>query len=49
MNLSWIEPQSRFFMKVLFQKNFATFTDSAQRTTNWLMLGIDVLFLWYLL
>jgi hypothetical protein len=49
MKLKWIEPESRLLMKLLFRRNFDTFTDSAQQTTNWLVLGFDIFVLWLLL
>jgi len=46
MQLTWIEPESRFLIKTLFRRNFDTFTQSAQRTTNWMVLGLDILLIW---
>ena len=49
MNLKWIEPESRFLVKLVFKKNFDTFTESAQRNTNWGVLALDIVLLWVLL
>ena len=42
MQLKIMEPQSRVVMQTLFRRSFDSFTDAAQRTTNWAMLIGDV-------
>jgi len=48
MKLDWISPESRFLVKLLFKRNYDTFSRSAQTQTNWIVLGIDVVALWIL-
>jgi len=42
MHLPWIAPESRFLVKILFKRNFDHFSDGAQSTTNWIVLGLDL-------
>jgi hypothetical protein len=47
--LKFIEPQSRWVMRVLFRRNFDAFVDSAKRRINWAMLLWDVIIAYLLL
>jgi hypothetical protein len=47
--LRFMEPQSRWVMRVVFRRNFDAFVDSAKRTVNWAMLLWDAIILYGLL
>ena len=48
-DLKFMEPQSRWVMRVLFRRNFDAFLDSAKARINWAMLLWDVIILYVLL
>jgi hypothetical protein len=47
--LRFMEPQSRWVMRVLFRRDFDTFVERAKRTVNWSMLLWDVIIAYLLL
>lgn len=49
MELKWIEPQSRWMVRVLFRRNFDGFTDSARVRINWAVLLWDVILAYWAL
>lgn len=48
-DLKFMEPQSRWVMRVLFRRDFDVFVESAKRRINWSMLLWDLIILWILL
>jgi hypothetical protein len=49
LELKFMEPQSRWVIRVLFRRNFDAFTDSAKVRVNWAMLLWDVIIVWLLI
>jgi hypothetical protein len=47
--LRFMEPQSRWVLRVLFRRDFDTFVERAKRTVNWSMLLWDVIIAYLLL
>ena len=47
--LKFMEPQSRWVMRVLFRRNYDAFVERAKRTVNWAMLLWDVIIVYLLL
>jgi hypothetical protein len=48
-DLRWIEPQSRWVLSTLFKRDLNVMQDSARRTVNWIVLGVDVAVVWLIL
>ena len=42
MDLKFMEPQSRFLLRVLAKRNYDAFNDSSKRVTNWMVLLGDI-------
>ncbi|HKI99778.1 MAG TPA: hypothetical protein VKB51_14985 [bacterium] len=49
LDLKFMEPQSRWVMRVLFRRNFDVFVESAKRRINWAMLLWDIIIVYALL
>lgn len=47
-DLKFIEPESKFIVNTVMKRNFDGFTDSAQKTTNWIVLGSNIGLFWFL-
>lgn len=49
LSLSFMAPQSRLAIRVLFKRDYDAFHPRAQRIVNWAMLLWDIVLVWLLL